>query len=64
MCVPLFCDYLTIILYTPYYNIPIWSRKGFDFWDEDQNIWEFPGNYPYFTVEMVIYHYVERIVKL
>ena len=23
--------------------------------------WELPGNYPVFTVVMVIYHYVERI---
>ena len=26
--------------------------------------WELPGNYPVFTVVMVIYHYVERIWKI
>ena len=26
-----------------------------------KNRWELPGNYPFFTVVMVIYHYVERI---
>ena len=24
-------------------------------------IWELSGNYPIFTVEMIIYHYVEKI---
>ena len=24
------------------------------------HIWELPGNYPLFTVVMVIYHYIER----
>ena len=26
--------------------------------------WELPGNYPVFTVAMVIYHYVERIWRI
>ena len=26
--------------------------------------WELPGNYPVFTMVMVIYHYVERIWKI
>ena len=26
--------------------------------------WELPGNYPVFTVVMVIYHYVERIWRI
>ena len=26
-----------------------------------QHRWELPGNYPVFTVVIVIYHYVERI---
>ena len=26
--------------------------------------WELPGNYPVFTMLMVIYHYVERIGEL
>ena len=26
--------------------------------------WELPGNYPLFTVVMVIYHYVERIRRI
>ena len=26
--------------------------------------WELPGNYPFFTVAMVIYHYVERIWRI
>ena len=26
--------------------------------------WELPGNYPVFTVVMVIYHYVERIWRV
>ena len=26
--------------------------------------WELPGNYPVFTVLMVIYHYVERIWRI
>ena len=29
------------------------------FW-HDRHRWELPGNYPVFTVVMVIYHYVER----
>ena len=29
-----------------------------------QHIWELPGNYPVFTVVMVIYHYVERIWRI
>ena len=28
------------------------------------HIWELPGNYPVFTVVMVIYHYVERIWRI
>ena len=28
------------------------------------HIWELPGNYPVFTVVMVIYHYVERIRRI
>ena len=28
------------------------------------HIWESPGNYPVFTVVMVIYHYVERIWRI
>ena len=26
--------------------------------------WELPGNYPVFTLVMVIYHYVERIWRI
>ena len=26
--------------------------------------WELPGNYPVFTVVMVIYHYIERIWRI
>ena len=26
--------------------------------------WELPGNYPVFSVVMVIYHYVERILRV
>ena len=29
--------------------------------DEWRHRWELPGNYPVFTVVMLIYHYVERI---
>ena len=29
-----------------------------------QHRWELPGNYPVFTVVMVIYHYVERIWRI
>ena len=29
-----------------------------------QHRWELPGNYPAFTVVMVIYHYVERIWRI
>ena len=28
------------------------------------HIWELPGNYPVFTVAMVMYHYVERIRRI
>ena len=28
------------------------------------HIWELPGNYPVFTVVIVIYHYVERIWRI
>ena len=34
------------------YNTSSWHR------------WELPGNYPVFTVVMVIYHYVERIWRI
>ena len=30
----------------------------------DKHRWELPGNYPVFTVVMVIYHYVERIWRV
>ena len=30
----------------------------------DKHRWELPGNYPVFTVVMVIYHYVERIWRI
>ena len=31
---------------------------------ESGHRWELPGNYPVFTVVMVIYHYVERICRI
>ena len=31
---------------------------------DEGHIWELPGNYPFFTVVMVIYHYVERIWRI
>ena len=39
---------------------PVWCHCAFlvaSLWD---HIWELPGNYPVFTVVMVVYHYVER----
>ena len=30
----------------------------------EQHRWELPGNYPVFTVVMVIYHYVERMWRI
>ena len=30
----------------------------------EEHRWELPGNYPVFTVVMVIYHYVERIWRI
>ena len=30
----------------------------------DYHRWELPGNYPVFTVVMVIYHYIERIWRI
>ena len=30
----------------------------------ERHRWELPGNYPVFTVVMVIYHYVERIWRI
>ena len=30
----------------------------------NEHRWELPGNYPEFTVVMVIYHYVERIWRI
>ena len=32
--------------------------------DTKEHRWELPGNYPVFTVVMVIYHYVERIWRI
>ena len=32
--------------------------------DKHKHRWELPGNYPIFTVVMVIYHYVERIWRI
>ena len=40
------------------------DRLAVKSWGASGHRWELPGNYPVFTVVMVIYHYVERIWRI
>ena len=44
-----------------HYWFSVYFAHDHDILSDSEHRWELPGNYPVFTVVMVIYHYVERI---
>ena len=54
---PRFASLLSFIIVTT-------GKLMIDFEGGGGHRWELPGNYPVFTVVMVIYHYVERIWRI